>query len=136
MRIAATLGISLLLVAVGTAHADYIAVSNTAMAITGDVQMDDFEIVFENGETLQFDELVGDTFIVDGETVNASVYSIAEPADPVLLNGNRLCGNGEVTYLANWTGYGDTDVIAVFTTQDVPASDADMCVSYTYEYAN
>ena len=109
----------------------YAAISNTATAITGDIEFDDFGITFENGKQITFDELVGDTFVVGGETVGASVYSLAEAADPVLNNGNRLCGE-PVTYVASW-GDADTTTVAVFATQDVPQSDAQMCASYTFE---
>lgn len=108
----------------------YVALSRTAKSVTGNIRMDDFQLVFQNGRKLVFDELVGDTFKVDGKQVNASVYSVKDPADPVLLNGNRLCGQGRVTYVASW-GVEDM-VLAVFTTQDVPDSAADMCASYTY----
>jgi len=113
-----------------------VAVSSTAMAITGDIDFDDFGIEFENGEELVFDELVSDNFIVDGNLVGASVYSVETPADPELNNGNRLCGQGDVTYVAAWGDPSDANltIIAVFDTQDVPGSDADMCASYTYEY--
>ncbi|MCF3640911.1 hypothetical protein LXM94_13115 [Rhizobium sp. TRM95111] len=129
------LALILCLVMPGPAFADsYAAISGTAMAVTGDIAFDDFSIVFSNGEEIVFDELVGDTFVVDGETVNASVYSLKEPKDPELLNGNRLCGNGDVTYVASWGAENGTDtIVAVFTTQDVPESSADMCASYTYE---
>jgi hypothetical protein len=121
--------------AASAAHADsLVAVSNTAMSITGDIEFDDFEIVFANGEKLVFSELVGDTFVVEGREVPASVYEIEEPADPALENGNRLCGSGDVTYLASWAGSEDSTIIAVFTTPDVPGSDAEMCASYTYAY--
>lgn len=109
----------------------YAAVSKTAMSITGDIEFDDFGITFENGKQIVFDELVGDTFVVGGETVNGSVYSLTEAKDPVLLNGNRLCGE-PVTYVASW-GDATTTTVAVFSTQDVPQSDAEMCASYTYE---
>ena len=109
----------------------YAAVSNTAMAITGDIEFDDFGITFENGRQITFDQLVGDTFVVGGEKVNASVYSLSEAKDPVLLNGNRLCGE-PVTYVASW-GDDSSTTVAVFSTEDVPESDAQMCASYTYE---
>lgn len=113
---------------------DYAAISGTAMAITGDVSFDDFSLVFENGETLVFEELVADSFDVGGETVGASVFSLSEAADPVLLNGNTLCGAEAVTYVGSWSGATEgTTVIAFFSTQDAPASDAEMCASYTYE---
>ena len=112
---------------------DYAAISGTAMAVTGDVSFDDFSLVFENGETLVFEELVADSFEVGGETVGASVFSLSEAADPVLLNGNTLCGEA-VTYVGSWSGaMEETTIIAFFSTQDEPASDAEMCASYTYE---
>ncbi|UIJ72660.1 hypothetical protein [Aurantimonas sp. HBX-1] len=113
---------------------DYAAISGTAMAITGDVSFDDFSLVFENGETLVFEDLVADSFEVGGETVGASVFSLAEAADPVLLNGNTLCGGEAVTYVGSWSGSMEgTTIIAFFSTQDEPSSDAEMCASYTYE---
>lgn len=131
---AGLLGCALLLGATASSSADsYAAVSNTAMSITGDIEMDDFEIVFANGESLTFSALLGDSFVVNGERVGASVYEVEEPADPVLENGNRLCGSGDVTYLATWGGPDNLTIVAVFTTQDVPQSDAEMCASYAYE---
>ena len=110
------------------------AVSNTAMSITGDVSLDDFGIAFANGEQLAFSALVGDMFTVGGEQVPASVYAVETPADPVLENGNRLCGSGPVTFVASWLapGGGSDVIVAVFDTQDAPASDADACATYTY----
>ncbi|WP_245307771.1 hypothetical protein [Hoeflea sp. IMCC20628] len=142
MMFARPFGIALVLAAASVcagspAFADSLAaISSTAMAITGDIELDDFEIVFENGETLEFDELVADTFMVDGEEVGASVYSVKTPADPVLNNDNLLCGQGDVTYVAAWGDASDDSltIVAVFDTQDVPDSNADMCASYTYEY--
>lgn len=126
------LALALSLAVASPALADtYAAISNTAMSITGDIEFDDFGITFETGEQITFDQLIGDTFVVGGERVNGSVYSVAEPKDPVLLNGNRLCGE-PVTYVASW-GDANTTTVAVFSTQDAPASDADMCASYTYE---
>jgi hypothetical protein len=110
----------------------YVAVSRTAMAVTGDIRMDDFEIVFQTRKKMAFDALVGDSFVVGGRRVPASVYSVKRPEDPVLLGGNRLCGEGRVTYMASWGGDREM-VLAVFTTQDKPSSDAEMCASYTYQ---
>jgi hypothetical protein len=109
----------------------YAAISNTAMAITGDIEFDDFGITFENGKQIVFAELIGDSFVVSDETVNASVYSVAEPSDPVLNNGNRLCG-APVTYVASW-GDDSSTTVAVFSTENAPESDAEMCASYSYE---
>ena len=111
----------------------YTAISNTAMSITGDIEYDDFGITFENGKKLEFDDLIGDTFTVDGKRVPASVYSVADPKDPVLLNGNTLCG-APVTYVASWSAGNGTDtILAVFSTEDAPESSDEMCASYNYE---
>jgi len=97
----------------------YAAISNTAMSITG--------------KKIEFDDLIGDTFVVDGKSVPASVYSVADPKDPVLLNGNTLCG-APVTYVASWSASNGTDtIVAVFSTEDAPESSDEMCASYTYE---
>ena len=80
-------------VASGPVRADpYEALSTTAMGITGDIDLDDFGIVFENGERLYFSDLVSDEIEVDGVAKPASVYRIAEPANPGLNGGNTLCG--------------------------------------------
>ncbi|BDA84566.1 hypothetical protein Sa4125_21080 [Aureimonas sp. SA4125] len=110
----------------------YSATSNTAMSITGDIDMDDFSITFANGAMLNFSELVADHFVVDGRDVPASVFRVADPADPVLENGNSLCGNGDVTYIASW-GAGADMTLGVFTGDAPPESDAEMCASYSYE---
>lgn len=112
---------------------DYTAYSKTAESVTGDVSFDDFSISFANGETLAFSDLLGDHFIVDGERVPASVYRVTEPGDPVLLNGNALCGQGDVTYVASWGGGEGLTVIAVFTGERPPRSSDEMCASYVFE---
>ena len=111
----------------------YTAVSNTAMSITGDVEMDDYGIVFANGEKLAFDDLVSYELEVDGKRIDASVYHVAVPAAPALLNGNLLCGSDKVTHVASWPGSDGLTVVAVFATPDVPVSDTQVCASFTYE---
>lgn len=111
----------------------YTAVSSSAQSVTGDIQFDDFSITFANGETLEFSDLIADNFIVDGETVPASVYRVRTPGDPVLENGNQLCGSGDVSYLASW-GPGDLTTVAVFTGDEPPAGSDEMCASYVYHY--
>eukprot|EP01035_Chromulina_nebulosa_P063023 gene63023-86202_t len=60
------LPLALLIVSKPALADELVALSTTATAITGDISFDDFEIVFENGERLTFDALVGDRFIVGG----------------------------------------------------------------------
>ena len=123
-----------LCLAAGPAVADELAaLSTTASSITGDISFDDYEIVFGNGEKLVFEELIADHFTVDGKDVPASVYSVKGPANPKLLNDNRLCGENPVTYVASWLD-GDVTMLAVFETPEAPESSDDMCALYTYVY--
>jgi len=130
---ALTYAAALLLAASPALADDLLALSTTATPITGDISMDDFEMVFANGEKIEFDELVGDHFVVDGEDVPASVYSVKDPSAPELLNGNTLCGTSAITYVASW-GSDDITIVAMFDTQDVPQSNGDMCASFSYVY--
>ncbi|CAN7407345.1 hypothetical protein [Neorhizobium sp. LjRoot104] len=129
--------VATLVLMVSSVHAQeaehYTAVSKTAMSVTGDVWLDDFSITFENEETLEFSDLVADNFRVNGRKVPASVYRVAEPADPELENGNQLCGSGNVTYVANWASGSGMSAIAVFTGRNPPRSSDEMCALYTYE---
>lgn len=111
---------------------DYTAYSNTASSITGDISMDDFSISFANGESLDFSALVSDHFRVDGHRIPASVYRVKSPADPELENGNKLCGAGNVSYIATWGAGEGLTAVAVFTGNAAPQSDEDMCGSYIY----
>lgn len=122
------------LLAAGPALADeFSAHSTTASAITGDISFDDYEMVFANGEKIEFEDLVDDHFSVDGKRVPASVYSVRAPGNPELLNGNRLCGESGVTYLASWLE-DDVTMVAVFETPEPPQDSSEMCALYTYVY--
>ncbi len=112
---------------------DYTAYSNTAESVTGDISFDDFGITFANGESLAFSDLVADHFTVDGRRVPASVYRVEEPDDPVLLNGNALCGAGDVTYVASWTAGEGLSAVAVFTGNRPPRGSDEMCASYIFQ---
>lgn len=120
------------LLASGACADDYTAYSNTAESITGDISMDDFSISFANGESLDFSALISDHFRVDGHQVPASVYRVKRPADPALENGNKLCGSGNVSYVATWGAGEGLTAVAVFTGNAAPQSDESMCGSYIY----
>ncbi|TYR34623.1 hypothetical protein FY036_04525 [Mesorhizobium microcysteis] len=111
----------------------YTAVSNTAMSITGDIELDETGITFANGKTMAFSEKAADNLTIDGRARQASVYRVENPDDPTLESGNELCGNGDVTFIAAWEGsYGLTS-LAVFTGDMPPESDESMCASYSYQ---
>lgn len=132
-RLATLLVAGLSLAAAGARAESYMAVSKTAMSITGDIQFDDSGVTFANGESLEFDDPVADHLLVDGSDVPARVYPVQDPADPLLEHGNRLCGNGDVTYVASWETDSDLTILAVFTGSEPPRSDAEMCASYSYD---
>lgn len=128
------LGVALVIGTASSAYSDnYTAYSTTAESITGNIAMDDFNLVFQNGETLIFDRLIADNFIVDGQRVPASVFSVENPSDPELENGNQLCGMGDVTYVANWAAGEGLTAVAVFTGNAPPAASDEMCASYIYQ---
>jgi hypothetical protein len=81
-------------------------VGTTAMGTTGDVTFSPDRIAFGNGKALPLAAAgtVRD-FEVHGKKVNATLYRVTAPDDPLLLNGNRLCGGRPpqpVTFIAVW----------------------------------
>ncbi|MFD1381500.1 hypothetical protein [Fodinicurvata halophila] len=84
----------LLLAATQVAQADshdWIATSTTAMAITGDISVEDDRIVFQNGAALELGALGPD---------RPGLYRVSSSQNPVLLNGNRLCGDKPPAFVA------------------------------------
>lgn len=116
-----------------TAGDYYLPGSAEAKAITGDIQIDDFSIRFETGTTMKFTDLVAETFEVDGKELPASVYRVAQPADPALKDGKHLCGKGAVTYIVYWMAVPEQVTIGVFTGDKPPRSDTERCKTYIYE---
>lgn len=69
------------------------ALSRTATAITGDIQLDDSKVVFANGVT------IGLRLVEDDAGSGTKLYQVTPGANPVLLNGNYLCGPTAVNYV-------------------------------------
>lgn len=111
----------------------YLPVSAEAKAITGDIQIDDFSIRFETGTTMKFSELVAETFEVDGKALPASVYRVAQPADPALKDGKHLCGKGDVSYIVYWMAAPEQVTIGVFTGDKPPRNETEHCKAYIYK---
>ena len=85
----------------------WVAASNTASSITGDVRFSSGRIRFANGASLELASVSPlPRFRANGETVAAMAYRVVTPADPLLLNGNRLCGGPDkpqkVTFIVVW----------------------------------
>jgi len=110
--------------------AKWTAVSTTAMSITGDIEVADDSITFQNGERIGLEAVPQAT----------GIFTLDPPtANPVLLNGNYLCGpNAPPKYLALPTD-GTTAYLLAFDGPDVPKLAADpldqtgICALYTYQ---
>lgn len=76
--------------AVQAATQDWMATSTTAMAITGDISLEEDHVVFQNGTALDTQPLGPD---------RPGLYRVTPEQNPELLNGNRLCGNQPPTFI-------------------------------------
>lgn len=110
--------------------AKWTAVSTTAMSITGDIQVADGSITFQNGERIGLKPVAR----------TKGVFTLDPPtANPILLNGNYLCGSdAPPEYLALRTE-GATAYLLAFDGPDVPTLTVDpldqtgICALYTYQ---
>ena len=133
-RLPTALGLLLLTLALdapaAAGGAKWTAVSTTALSITGDIEVADGGITFQNGERIGLKPVAG----------AAGVFTLDPPtANPVLLNGNYLCGsNTPPKYLAFPTD-GSTAYLLAFDGPEVPTLVADpldqtgICALYTYQ---
>jgi hypothetical protein len=118
----------------------------TAISITGDVTISPDKITFGNGKSLPLAPagsvpgFKGD----DGKQVNATLFRVTVPDDPVLLSGQRLCGGQTArpaTFIVAWTrerrfsGDPDLRTMAVFSSSARPtgAGGPGFCGTYNYE---
>ncbi|WP_156878420.1 hypothetical protein [Roseomonas gilardii] len=120
------------------------AISNTAASITGDITVTPDRITFAGGHALILSQPTAlPRFRAEGSPVAATRYRVASPADPILLNGNRLCGGRTpvpVTYIVLWTPRkfaGDTAPrsLAAFsgTTPPTGTDSPGLCGTFRYE---
>ena len=113
------------------------ALSKTAMSITGDIQFSPTRIVFANKVALKLARLATavpfKSYFDDG--VAADLFQILTPHDPLLLNGNRLCGSGKpLSFLLVWrskTAPADW-TIAPSTAETAPLDASGICGTYSY----
>lgn len=120
------------------------AINNTAASITGDITVTPDRITFAGGHALTLSQPTAlSRFRVEGSPIAATRYRVASPADPILLNGNRLCGGrtlAPVTYIVLWTPRklaGDTAPrsLAAFsgTTPPTGTDSPGLCGTFRYE---
>jgi len=94
---------------------NWAATSNTAMAITGDIVLDDYSLTFAYEA-----DRVGN-WSGSGENVPGYVFKIDPPANPKLLNGNKLCAM-PVTYVVTWSpGEGELASTSIRALKPQPA---------------
>jgi hypothetical protein len=124
---ASALAALLAVLAVSPLRADpvnWAATSNTAVAITGDIVVEDYSITFANGKSLAIEPYeagrVGD-WSGSGKNVAGDVFTADSSSDPKLLNGNKLCAT-PATYVVIWSpGEGELglNVYSVFLSNAV-----------------
>ena len=114
---------------------NWAATSNTAMAITGDIVLDDYSLTFANGKSLDLEPHEADRVgnrSGSGENVPGDVSKIDPPANPKLLNGNKLCAM-PVTYVVTWSpGEGELG-INIYSGAKAPTGTDGLCASYFYQ---
>ena len=113
--------------------------SETAMAITGPVILSTRRMVFETGGFFDLeihDRKSSGHWGASGDVPVAQVFRVSGDVGP-LRQGNTLCGDQPVTYMAAWreesSGFGYLG-IAMFAGIEAPTSVADqtMCATYFY----
>jgi len=131
-QLPATLGLLTLVLAApaAAAGAKWTAVSTTAISITGDIDVADDSITFQNGER------IGLKPVADA----AGIFTLDPPtANPVLLNDNYLCGSSAPPKYLALPIDGTTAYLLAFDGPDVPTLAADpldqtgICALYTYQ---
>ncbi len=109
----------------------WIADSNTAMAITGDVTFTPTRIAFQNGRALPIRRESRGTY---------ETYRVLSRSNPVLQNGNTVCGPSAPSYLTVRYGHDrsstETAVYVVFYTGAKPPhrfeDPSNLCATFTY----
>lgn len=129
-------------VAIGAGASGYehwTATSDTAVSITGNITLSSNEMVLAGRKVLHIGK-VQNLPIDDGAGFKglATLYRVSPPADPVLLNGNRICGTGAVTFIIIWhsapvaAGDGPGRAFAAFTGQAAPDGLRGACGTFYY----
>ena len=113
----------------------WIAVSNTAMGITGDIVLSPKRLTMA-GKTLPL-QVAADVpdFGTDDGTVAARILRVTEPSDPVLLHGNRLC---RAQWIVVWHEhkFGQTNLeMDVFSSDARPSGENSPGLCGTYMYS-
>ncbi len=119
--------------------------STTAMGITGDIVLSDGGIRFENGREITFEyvetqvkEGTEDSWLIEpGEPYD--LFRITSTENPILLRGNRLCGDVAPTFMITLRRQAPMQGalhlrLAFFYTKEKPSSGSfgETCGSFSY----
>ena len=115
----------------------WVATSTASMAITGNIEVSGDTLTFGNDEKLALTKVAERSghWTPVGGNLPGTIYKLSPPSDPLLLNGNTLCGMKEpVTYVVLSEPYKGGLALSVFTGRDVPQGFGDNnCAAYFYE---
>jgi hypothetical protein len=124
------------------AHAQgqrWVAVSTTAMAITGDIETSPGTLRFSTGDSLTLvpvAQQVQGQWQMFGAPTTADIYRVEPPSDPKLLQGNTLCGV-PVTFMGVLRPGPDALILNVYSGEQPPrGEDPDLdnlCATFTYQ---
>ena len=116
----------------------WIAISNTAMAITGDVQFNPPELIFANHAWLSLN-LIGNasglTWADAMQDQPVQVLGIDGKHNPRLLNGNYLCGANIAPTFISILEHGGAVYLTVFKGEAPPTAKdfaARICAGFAY----
>jgi hypothetical protein len=128
--LAAVLFLSVSNPALAKKAARWTATSTTSIAITGNIAVSADSIKFGNGKSIHIEPVGPD---------RPEVFRVDPPANPLLLNGNRLCGDEPPTFVSLFRDGGSL-TLYVFEGAEAPSSpfglvgvQPGMCASYHYE---
>jgi len=117
--------------AAGSGTQKWQATSTTAMSITGDVQLSGSALYFQNGKSLNLKS------VARNDNGSRQVFKVEGNTNPVLNNGNYLCGPRPPAHL--FVERTKTSMaIAVFESDQAPKLDFDVfmpvgaCATYHY----
>lgn len=112
------------------------AYSSISIAITGNITTMPTEIIFGNGARMPVrvvQENVPGVWSFGSEVGTATILQVTPPTNPILLEGNTLCGT-QATYIALAVDARGGMTMTVFRGASVPQSSQsnDVCAMYDY----
>lgn len=122
----------------------WIAVSNTAISITGDVTFATTRMTFQNGQAMDLQYItMRETSVQErksfGNAAHYRLYRITSATNPTLQNRNKLCGSRPTDLTVAYeveSASAETAVLAAFFTGATPPpqwqGSSTLCATYTY----